>query len=414
MKLFLKIVKLYRGKNLYLTIDSRIQDIVYKTLQGLPSGAIVSRVATGEILAIYSYPSYDPNIFVGELDKKTFEKYSKNKDKPFFNRVIQGGYPPSSTYKLVVSLTALDQRGIDFGTNYLCLGKIYIGSQRFTCEGIHLTQHFDSAISNSCNVFFYKLGLKIGPKTISKYSENYFNLGKKTGIDLLFELKGRIPNQKWKIEQTGNFWWDGDTANTSIGQGFSIVTIAQTHLITTAIANDGKGYKLHLLRKYQSPDTSETFKPSKTATIDFPFNIRNIKYIQKAMRQVVINGTARRINLPNLSIAGKTGTAQTSVGNKKSHSWFTAYAPFNSKDKNDVIAVTVFVEHGGHGSTIAAPFASAILQGIFFNKDPILTVKENLQPWVRQKAKYEDWLKIRNEKRLPNSYFKNKKDKKKT
>ncbi len=394
------------GKDIITTIDSRIQNIVYETLEGYPGGIVVSHAKTGEILALHSYPSYDPNIFQKKIDKAVFAEFSENKEKPFFNRVTQGEYPPSSIFKLILAITALDRSAIDIDKfSVYCTGGVQIGPKYFKGTGYHRTQNVYQAIANSCNVYFYHLGLNLGPQLISHYAQNYFNLGKPLGIDIPFEKGGLIPSQKWKIENKGTFWWDGDTANFSIGQGFALVTIMQIHAITAAIANGGTAYKPHLLKSFISPETDEVFEERKQVLFELPFKRSQIEKIRKALSYVVQWGTAYRIHSNKFSIAGKTGTAQIS-SKVKPTAWFTGFAPYKKTDSDDVIVVTVLLEQGGLGAELAAPFAKAVFDGIFLNKNPRLSIKETLQPWALKRAIYKDWLNRRNEKELPEGYFK--------
>ena len=394
------------GNNLYLTIDSRIQNIVYNTLKGYTGAAIVSRVATGEILAMYSYPSYDPNIFIGEVNEKTFNKYLKNPNKPFLNRITQAEYPPSSLFKIIVSIAALSLNKVNFKNDYeTCHGGLFIGTQYFKCEGFHLRQNMLNALANSCNVYYYKTGVKIGPEKMMNFSKEYFNLGRQTGIDLPYEKKGHVPTQRWKIEKKGVLWWDGDTANLSIGQGFLSSTPLQMNTLISAIANNGIAYKPHLLSKYRSAETKkDIFIYQKQPIIKLPLSQKKIEQIQQSLRKVVLKGTARKGSASKLRIAGKTGTAQNIK--EQSHSWFTCYAPYGSEKKEDVLAVTVLIENGGHGAEAAAPFATAILEGIFFYANPLTTYRRIMQTWTTKKAIYNQWLKKKGLKRLPDNFFK--------
>ena len=240
------------GDDIYLTIDSRLQKIIYKIMQHYIGGVIVSHVKSGAILGMYSFPSYDNNIFNNLQSPENLSKYKeyiKDEKKPFFNRVIQGEYPPSSTFKLLVSLAALDNNKVSAYQKYHCERYLFIGKKKFKCEGYHGKINMIQAITHSCNVYYYKVGIDIGAKKIIRYAQDYFNFGKIIDVDLSYEKPGRIPTQQWKIETKGAFWWDGDTANLSIGQGFLTTTIAQINLLTATIANNGKGYKLHLLEK---------------------------------------------------------------------------------------------------------------------------------------------------------------------
>lgn len=399
------------GKDIVLTIDSRVQDIVYRTLHGYTGGAIVTKVSTGEVLGLYSYPSYDPNIFIGNFDREAFEALRNNPDRPFFNRVIQGVYPPSSVFKLVLTLAAMETPTVDLESfRAVCYGGLKIGPTFFGCEGVHLQENYFQAIAESCNVFFYQLGIKLGPRVIGRFATSYFGFGKKTGIDLLYERPGLVPTQRWKIENRGVFWWDGDTANFSIGQGFIQSTIAQINVLTAAIAGDGIAYKPHLMKRMISKEFSRSddgkdlfYEKKPELLVELPFAKDDIKRLQRAMRAVVDWGTARRMNSSKLLVAGKTGTSQVAKG-QQPHGWFTAYAPYDGPVE-DRIAVTVFLEHGGHGGEMAAPFATAILEGIFLGVDPLFAVKRRLQSWKSKNARYENWLDIKKEKKLDESFF---------
>ena len=389
------------GNDLILTIDSRIQNIVHQMLQGYTSAAIVTRVQTGEVLALYSHPSYDPNIFTQEVSKQTFEDYINNPNKPFFNRVIQGEYPPSSIFKLVVGLAALSHNKVDFyHTYYECQGGVHIGPQYFKCEGYHGKQNMHHAIANSCNSYFYKMGLSMGSEKIILFSKDYCNFGKKIGLDLPYERKGRVPTHRWKVESIGTFWWDGDTANFAIGQGFLLNTILQINTLTAALANGGTAYKPHLLKRYISVETGkEVYTYEKEPIIKLPLSKAKIQSLQKALRRVITHGTARKGAASSLNISGKTGTAQNVHG--ESHAWFTCYTTY----QEEIIALTVFVEHGGHGGDAAAPFATAILEGICYQSDPLTSYRRIMQAWTSKNTMYQEWLQKRGLKRLPQTFF---------
>ena len=395
------------GNNVYLTIDSRMQRIVEDMMQGYSGGAIITRPSTGEILALHSYPSYDPNIFVGKLDIKTFKKYQSNEEKPFYNRVIQGLYPPSSIYKVVVSSAGLRGDSISFyNKKYFCQGSVLVGNQYFKCTGWHKNQNMLTALANSCNSYFYKMGIEIGSRIITDMSSKYFNLGKKTGIDLPFEKAGRIPTHRWKREKIGSFWWDGDTANLSIGQGFLLTTVLQLNSVISAFANaNGIAYRPYLLDKIINVNNDQiVYQQEKYPFINLPLEDKDILRIQKALREVSIWGTASSATKSPIKIAGKTGTAQNIQG--VAHAWFSCYAPYNSKKIEDRIAVTVFIEHGLSGGATAAPFATAIIESIFLGTDVKTVYKRIMQASDVKSSYYEDWLKKRNEKKLDKNTLK--------
>ena len=393
------------GHNIVLTIDHNIQSIVYDMMQKYTGGCVVTRAATGEILAIYSYPSYDPNIFIGSLDVEKFRRYREDPDKPFINRVIQGLYPPSSIFKVVVSAAALRNNIPFYNARHVCEGGLQIGPQYFKCEGWHGNQSMLPALVNSCNSYYYSVGIDIGAGKIVSMARDYFNLGKRTGIDLPFEQQGRIPTEQWKLEKRGSFWWDGDTANLSIGQGFVSTTVIQLNTVIAAIANGGIAYRPHLLKKIVDIDKGETlFTADKTLIANLALDEKNIRRIQQALRQVTIWGTASKGADSKIAIAGKTGTAQNIQG--KSHSWFSCYAPFKTDRLEEKIAVTVFIENGGPGGAVAAPFAAAIIESIYYGNNVRFNYKKLMQPYASRKDYYEDWLKRRNEEPLPDGYFK--------
>ena len=403
------------GDNIYLTIDSKMQNIIHKVMQNYVGGVIVSHVKTGAILGMYSYPSYDNNIF-SDLQSSNniaeYKKYINDEEKPFFNRVIQGEYPPSSTFKLLVSMAALDNNKISPYRAYDCEQYLFIGEKRFKCEGYHGPINMMGAIAHSCNTYFYKVGIDIGAKKIIRYARDYFHFGKVVDIDIGYEKPGRVPTQQWKVENRGAFWWDGDTANLSIGQGFLTTTIAQINLLTATIANNGKGCKLHLLEKSKSLISGKETKYNDRIIIELPINQEKIKKVQTAMRLVVLKGTARHSNPEKLKIAGKTGTAENIIG-KQPHSWFSCYAPYEPRKLDQTIAITVFIENGGHGGSVAAPFAISILEAYFLGRDPYLAIKEKMQPRKYQEHIYQDWLSRTKQKPLSEAYIKYLENKKK-
>ena len=395
------------GNDIYLTIDERIQNIVYDMMQDYPGGCIVTRASTGEVLALYSYPSYDPNIFIGKVNSEKFSQYNKDERKPFLNRVTKGLYPPSSIFKVVTSLSALKDNKVSFYKDKTyCQSGLQVGPEFKRCEGWHKNQNMHQALVNSCNTYFYKLGIDIGSEKIIQYASKYFFLGKKMGIDLPYEKRGRMPTHRWKSEQYGTYWWDGDTANFSIGQGFLLTTILQINILMSAIAGGGIAYQPHLLESIRNSFTGEIiYKHRKKVLIELPVERISLNRIQKALREVAVWGTAKRACDSKLKIAGKTGTSQNVQG--PAHAWFTCYAPYEAKNLNDVIVVTVFVEHGKSGGSAAAPFATAILEAILMGKNVKTTYKRLLQPWKGKSHFYEEWLEKRNEEPLSESHLKN-------
>ena len=394
------------GNDIYLTLDERMQNIVYKMMQGYPGGCIITHAATGQVLAFYSYPSYDPNVFIGKVDKEKFTAYNENADKPFLNRVTRGLYPPSSIFKIVSSLAALKDGEVSFyGSQFYCEGGLQVGPEFKKCEGWHNRQNMHQAIVNSCNSYFYRLGIDIGSEKIIDYASKYLLMGNKTGIDLPYEKLGRVPSHRWKTEQYGNYWWDGDTANLSIGQGFLLTTIVQLNTLVSAIANGGTAYQPHLLKNIKDPTSGEiVYEYQKKILIELPVEKKNILRMQRALRDVAVWGTAQNACKSKIPIAGKTGTAQNVQG--AAHAWFSCYAPYNATNPEDVIVVTVFIEHGKSGGGAAASFATAIIESIFKGGNTKTIYKRLLQPWESKKKLYEEWLEKRNEEPLEEEVLK--------
>ncbi|MCK5267764.1 MAG: penicillin-binding protein 2 [Spirochaetes bacterium] len=364
------------GRSLVLAIDRNIQHIA-QTAMGKNRGAvIVSKPATGEILALLSNPGYNANLFYGRINEKEFSKINKDINKPLFNRSIQAVYPPSSIFKLVTATAALEQ-GFSPTKTYYCDGGFMCGNRYFKCWfGHHGRQNMTLGIINSCNVYFYKLSLEIKPKaaTILRYAKMY-GFGKKTGIDLLGESRGFVPTMKWKKKQAGRPWLDGDTLNLAIGQGDLLVTPIQMNTFTSSIYNNGIAYKPYILKEVRSIKENKVLMRNRGKQSLFTTDIsqKTFRLLKSGMRQVVSWGTGRAAFSPKVVVAGKTGTAQNTRG--KSHAWFTCYAPANAKNPEDVISITVICENAGGGGAIAAPIAACIIRAHFENK----TIQETMQ-----------------------------------
>ena len=393
------------GNDIFLTIDPRIQRIVYDMMQGYPGGCIVTRPSTGEVLALYSYPSYNPNIFIGKIEQAAYENYLKDPEKPLFNRVLTGLYPPSSIFKIVTAAAALKDDEVSFYRDrFFCKGGLQVGAEFKKCEGWHRSQNMYSALILSCNSYFYRLGIQVGSEKIIDFGLRYFRLGEKTAIDLPYEKAGRVPSHRWKSERFGMYWWDGDTANLSIGQGFLLCTIIQINTIICALANDGIAFRPYLLKNIRESKTGAIiYRHQKKQLIDLPLEKKNIERIQKSLREVAVWGTAKNACSLSMDIAGKTGTAQNVQG--RAHAWFTCYAPYGAKNPKDIIAVTVLIENGGSGGSAAAPFAAAIMESIFKKTDVKFNYKRLMQPWVSKADIYKEWLRRRKENRLDSSYL---------
>jgi penicillin-binding protein 2 len=356
------------GNYVILTIDKNIQEKAQMALDKRIGAVVVSKPSTGEILALVSYPGYDPNQFISQRDKDFFKNLTLDKRKPFLNRVIQAQYPPGSIFKLVVALGILDSEKVPPEKEYVCNGGYRAGDRFFSCWANHGSVDLYDAIVFSCDSYFYQTSLALGPEAISRYSKE-IGFGDKLGIDLIGELEGIVPNPEWKREAKADIWYDGDTLNLSIGQGYMLVTPLQLHALTNLIANRGVLMKPYLVSEIYSAKSDEIlYRRNPEILVNSKIDSENFQFIVNAMRGVVTHGTAKWGGaVLSTEPAGKTSTAE--IAGRETHSWYTAFAPYNSYDKDEIISVTAIVEHGGAGSANAAPIVSEILEAIFADVD---------------------------------------------
>ncbi|MFH0774444.1 MAG: penicillin-binding protein 2 [bacterium] len=343
------------GANLYLTIDVKIQRIAENALGENAGSVVVLNVRDGAILALVSKPDFDPNYFTRPLTAKEARSLFQSPYRPMFNRVIQAQYSPGSLFKMVDAYVGLEKGIIDPRESFECKGRFKIGNRNFSCfEGHnHGNVNLISGLALSCNIYFYKLGLKIGAEQLID-SAGRFGLGKKTGIDLPSEKKGYIPTPTWKEKIFKTKWYQGDTANLSIGQGYLLVTPIQMSVLTAAIANGGKVFRPYIVSKIEYPDRRiERKRPVIQRTVSI--SPRAKKMLDEGLSGVVEYGTGQMAKIDGVHIAGKTGTVQNSFG--KDHAWFVCYAPL----PNPEVAIAVLMEYGGQGGVDAAPIAREIL-----------------------------------------------------
>lgn len=371
-----------QGNHIVLNIDQDIQAAAYRALlkTGKSGTVIAMKAETGEILALVSNPAFDPNILSsmeGERRNAHYEQVRRHRG--FLNLAIQARFPPASTFKPLVALAALERGNpleINRDLTFRCPGSWKLKSTMegvpdsvFYCHnrGGHGTLDMVHAIAESCNVYFYNLGYKIGPSPIIDFSR-MFGLDSETGIDLPGEQKGFVPDQRWKQIRWSSRWYDGDTVNMAIGQGFLEVTPIELAVLYAALANNGKIVKPHLLKEVRDPETGRVLRrvdPQIVRTLNL--SRQHLRTVQEGLRAVVYTGTGRYLNQPGLvPAAGKTGTVQTRSGRKGvDHAWFAGYAPFDDAHARDRIVVVVFVERGLAGSASAVPVAAEVLRSAF-------------------------------------------------
>ena len=381
----LKTVDPQPGQNLYLTIDLRVQKKAEALLEGVAGAVVAMDPQTGQILALASSPSFDQNIFVDGMSHEQWDALVSNPLRPLENKVIHGEYPPASTFKIITAIAALEEGVIDKDTTFYCPGYYKYGNRVYRCwrAAGHDSVNVIKALAESCDVYFYQVGQKLGIDRLSMYAVAS-GLGSPTGIDLDHEAAGLIPTKEWKKRRTGVAWQGGETLSVAIGQGFDLATPMQMLVLTSAVANGGKMYKPLILKSVYSPEGSVILESKKQLAGKLPVSKQTLEIIKEGLKEVVNNpkGTAWIARVEGLDISGKTGTAQVVGRSKerglseeelshrlKSHAWFVAYAP--SDDPK--IAVSVIVEHGGHGSSAAAPIAREIIK-TYFGQD------ENSEP----------------------------------
>ncbi len=363
------------GSNLHLTIDKDLQKTAYQALNNKEGAVVVMNVQSGEVLALVSQPSYDPEKLLGNQNKSYWAFLNTDERKSLLNRTIQAAYPPGSTFKIMTGLSILAESLIRPEDKISCPGYYEFGGRKFGCwlsKG-HGPVDFYRSLVQSCDVYFYKMGERLGIDRLASYAK-LFGLGSPTGIELDFEKSGLVPDSVWKMKTKKEEWNPGETLSVSIGQGYNLVTPLQNALMMARVANDGLAITPTLIQAIESPEGVKK-KPERMIVqkIDIALDHHGWAALKKALWGVVQDGggTAHKIRLPGLSIAGKTGTAQVvnydTFGRKarskkmEDHAWFVAYAPADKPE----IAVSVIVEHGGHGGAAAAPVAQAVIKKYF-------------------------------------------------
>ncbi|MBP8625081.1 MAG: penicillin-binding protein 2 [Syntrophorhabdales bacterium] len=367
------------GNSIYLNVDLDIQGAVDKAFENKRGGCIAVDPKTGGVIALVSSPTFDPNKFVSGITKEEWQIIALDKKHPLQNRVIQGRYPPGSTFKIVPAIKGLELGIIDERTSFSCRGGFSYGGRVFRCwkKGGHGNINVHRAIVESCDVFFYNLGLRLGVDRIHEISD-LIGLGRVTGIDLPGEKDGLIPSTQWKKKVYGKQWFEGETVSVSIGQGAVWLTPIQLVQLASFVANEGINYKPMIVNRIVSQEGKviKTFEP--VMNTDARLKKETIRIVKDGMKGVVNEGggTAYGSRLEHISMSGKTGTAQ-SVGEKGKnlgdHAWFIAYAPSD----NPAIAISVLVEYGGHGSSVAAPVAKTITEAMFKENKEIKEVRLN-------------------------------------
>ncbi|MCX8953847.1 penicillin-binding protein 2, partial [Ruegeria sp. NA] len=371
------------GADLQLSIDADLQQYAQARLAGESAAAVVIDCETGDLRAVASAPSFDPNLFVRGISVADYRALTEDKYRPLANKSVQGTYPPGSTFKMVTALAALEAGVVSPGNTVYCPGHLKVGSRRFHCwkRGGHGTVDLNLSLKRSCDVYYYDVALRVGIDKISDMART-LGLGVKHDIPMSAVADGLAPNQEWKQRAHGQEWLVGDTANASIGQGFMLASPLQLSVMAARIAT-GRAVTPRLVRSIDGVE-----QPS-GAGEPLGLNSYNLEQVRKAMFSVSNDrrGTAyrSRIIADEFRMAGKTGTSQVrnitkaerAAGvirnedlpwERRDHALFVCFAPYD----NPKYAVAVVVEHGGGGSTAAAPVARDIMLQALYDGTPPL------------------------------------------
>jgi len=366
------------GQSVVLTIDLQLQQAAEAAMEGKNGSLVAVDPNTGEILAMVSHPTFDPNVFGAGVREADWKSLTTDPNHPLENRAIQGIYPPGSTFKIVEAVAGLEEGTLHADTAYNCPGGLWFGGREYHCwrkQG-HGTIELHDAIVRSCDVYFYDVGQRLGVDRIAKWA-NAMGLGLKSGIALHGESAGVIPSSEWKQKRFHERWYPAETLSVAIGQGYVAVTPLQMAQVAAMIASGGFRYKPHFVRYVEGLDggIAKAYQPKIEG--QFKLSPDDLDTIRNAMCDVVNSpwGTAHMARLDNVTVCGKTGTAQM-VGDKegeagekeediplkyRDHAWFIAFAP----KEHPQIALSCIVEHGGHGGSAAAPVIHDVLKRFF-------------------------------------------------
>jgi penicillin-binding protein 2 len=369
------------GKDLYISIDLDLQQAAEESMKDYVGALVALDPQTGRILALVSSPAFDPDAFAAGINNEEWKALNDPVSRPLQNKALQGIYAPGSTFKIVMAAAALQEGIITENTPFTCTSQFRLGRSVFRCwdrRGHGRTELY-RALVESCDIYFYQVGLKLGIEKITKYARA-FGLGSKTGIDLPNESRGLVATPDWKLERYHEPWQEGETLITAIGQGFTLVTPLQMACLTAAVGNGGTLYSPVYLEKMTGPDGRIVTSFGSNPKDKLPISETNLRIIRRALLGVVEEkrGTGKQCRLPDVHVAGKTGTAQVIAQKKRQqdknldwkhrdHAWFVAYAPAEKPE----LAVAVLCEHAGHGGSVAAPIARKVLETWFQIQSPL-------------------------------------------
>ncbi|QUJ76608.1 penicillin-binding protein 2 [Sulfitobacter albidus] len=363
------------GADLQLTVSAKLQNYVQARLEGESAAVVILDCENGDVVANCSAPSYDPNLFIGGISSKDYDPLLQSKYRPLVNKTVQGAYPPGSTFKMMTAMAAIEEGIVGPDETVYCPGHLEIGGRRFHCwkRAGHGWVDLETSLKRSCDVYYYDLALKVGIEKISAMARR-FGLGERHDLALSSVNSGLTPTKDWKLQNRGESWVIGDTVNASIGQGFMLASPMQLAVMTARLAT-GRAIAPRLVKSVNGVE-----QPILGGG-PLGMNENNLRKMRKSMYAVVNDrrGTAyrSRIIADGLRMAGKTGTSQVRsavVNNnevpweQRDHALFVSFAPYD----NPRYACAVLVEHGGGGSTAAAPIARDVMLQALYDGEPPL------------------------------------------
>ncbi len=361
------------GNNVYLTIDIELQKKAEKLFEAHEGSIIVLDPSDGAILAMVSKPSFNPNIFAGGIDAKNWKSLMNDPLKPLENRAIRGQYPPGSIFKIVMAFAILNEKIARSDEKIRCHGSFPFGKKLFRDwkNGGHGPIDFTQSLAQSCDVYYYTNGHKLGIERIARYAR-MFGLGSPTGFGAT-EKGGLVPSDAWKRRRFNERWYEGETISVSIGQGFNLITPMQAANLIATVANGGYLWKPYVVKKVLSPGGRTLFESRPQLIRKIPISQDIFQKVREGLKEVVHGkrGTAKKAQVPGIFVAGKTGTAQTVdlkyTGRKRKpeellrkfrdHGWFVAFAPY----ENPTIAIAILGENAGRPGSFFAPYAKELI-----------------------------------------------------
>jgi penicillin-binding protein 2 len=361
------------GYTVHLTLDRKLQQTAHEALQGKEGTIVVLDVNSGAILAMASTPAFDPNVFARGIKSDEWRALVKDRLRPLSNRAIQGQYPPGSTFKVVMAIAGLEEGVVQPEAKIMDPGFFPFGNRNFRDwkkEG-HGAVDLHRSLVESCDVYYYQLGVRLGIDNIAKWSRA-FGLGEKSGALLDDEKSGLVPDTEWKRKRLRQPWYPGETVSVAIGQGYLTVTPLQLANMMATVANGGTLYRPRLVSRVESITGQRVYEQGPEIVRTIEFKPGTLTRVRSALADVVHGaaGTGKAARSPMIALAGKTGTAQVvemkgaylkseqlSYFNRD-HAWFVSYAPLDKPE----IAIAVLVEHGGHGGEAAAPMAKKVAE----------------------------------------------------